>query len=130
MFAERRLDAGTKRGGGRHEDLGRRTGELRGRVSFAFYSPIQIGFCTLTGGLSTPRKAAAGAASAHISKFVIIKKLPPAWRYRLGVRTEDSQSSNPGSIPGSATKPLLLSPDISYACRQCSKRPGTRHNTW
>ena len=25
-------------------------------------------------------------------------------RYRLGVRTEDSQSSNPGSIPGSATK--------------------------
>ena len=26
------------------------------------------------------------------------------WRYRLGVRTEDSQSSNPGSIPGSATK--------------------------
>src|SRR5260370_42485155 len=28
----------------------------------------------------------------------------PKWRYRLGVRTEDSQSSNPGSIPGSATK--------------------------
>jgi hypothetical protein len=28
---------------------------------------------------------------------------PPKWRYRLGVRTEDSQSSNPGSIPGSAT---------------------------
>ena len=28
----------------------------------------------------------------------------PGWRYRLGVRTEDSQSSNPGSIPGSATK--------------------------
>ena len=27
----------------------------------------------------------------------------PGWRYRLGVRTEDSQSSNPGSIPGSAT---------------------------
>src|SRR5439155_12001928 len=24
-------------------------------------------------------------------------------RYRVGVRTEDSQSSNPGSIPGSAT---------------------------
>ena len=30
--------------------------------------------------------------------FVALK-----WRYRLGVRTEDSQSSNPGSIPGSAT---------------------------
>src|SRR5258708_35412540 len=29
--------------------------------------------------------------------------LPGTWRYRLGVRTEDSQSSNPGSIPGSAT---------------------------
>ncbi len=28
----------------------------------------------------------------------------PGWRYRLGVRTEDSQSSNPGSIPGSATR--------------------------
>src|SRR5215831_7959016 len=36
--------------------------------------------------------------------FAIIRKLPPEWRYRLGVRTEDSQSSNPGSIPGSATK--------------------------
>jgi hypothetical protein len=37
--------------------------------------------------------------------FVIIGFLrnPPKWRYRLGVRTEDSQSSNPGSIPGSAT---------------------------
>jgi hypothetical protein len=30
----------------------------------------------------------------------------PPGRYRLGVRTEDSQSSNPGSIPGSATKSL------------------------
>lgn len=30
------------------------------------------------------------------------------WRYRLGVRTEDSQSSNPGSIPGSATNLLIL----------------------
>ena len=28
----------------------------------------------------------------------------PLWRYRLGVRTSDSQSENPGSIPGSATK--------------------------
>src|SRR5205814_6261287 len=37
------------------------------------------------------------------------RSIPFAWRYRLGVRTEDSQSSNPGSIPGSATKPLLLS---------------------
>src|SRR5580658_7656475 len=34
--------------------------------------------------------------------FAIIEAL--RGRYRLGVRTEDSQSSNPGSIPGSATK--------------------------
>ena len=45
-----------------------------------------------------------------ISGFVVklvqgSEPLPPdRWRYRLGVRTEDSQSSNPGSIPGSATK--------------------------
>ncbi len=32
------------------------------------------------------------------------------WRYRLGVRTEDSQSSNPGSIPGSATNQDTLKP--------------------
>src|SRR6266478_110318 len=33
-------------------------------------------------------------------------------RYRLGVRTEDSQSSNPGSIPGSATNYIRQSPLI------------------
>ncbi len=38
-------------------------------------------------------------------RFVIIEAIFLKWRYRLGVRTEDSQSSNPGSIPGSATKP-------------------------
>ncbi len=37
------------------------------------------------------------------------------WRYRLGVRTEDSQSSNPGSIPGSATNYHPLSRVISAA---------------
>ncbi len=36
-------------------------------------------------------------------RFDIIFKSPPEWRYRLGVRTEGSQPSNPGSIPGSAT---------------------------
>src|SRR5436190_3244367 len=36
-------------------------------------------------------------------------------RYRLGVRTEDSQSSNPGSIPGSATNHLFLPRDLSYS---------------
>src|SRR6266566_732336 len=33
-------------------------------------------------------------------------------RYRLGVRTEDSQSSNPGSIPGSATNSLSITYNI------------------
>ncbi len=47
------------------------------------------------------RKGAPEASQA----FVIIEIC--LWRYRLGVRTEDSQSSNPGSIPGSATKPIL-----------------------
>src|SRR5271165_6832117 len=71
---------------------------------------MQIGFCASEGGLSTPRKAAIGAAPAHFTKFAIIRKLPPEWRYRLGVRTEDSQSSNPGSIPGSATSYYPLKP--------------------
>src|SRR5580704_2810010 len=43
---------------------------------------------------------------------------------------EDSQSSNPGAIPGSATNSLLLSPAISYACYPGPKRPGTRRDTW
>ena len=38
------------------------------------------------------------------------------WRYRLGVRTEDSQSSNPGSIPGSATNYIPLRPAKSAGC--------------
>ena len=47
--------------------------------------------------------------------FVIIglRRNPPAWRYRLGVRTEDSQSSNPGSIPGSATNYVSITYAIS-----------------
>jgi hypothetical protein len=50
-------------------------------------------------------------ANAPSPRFVIISTRP-RWRYRLGVRTEDSQSSNPGSIPGSATN-LFLWPCIS-----------------
>jgi hypothetical protein len=38
------------------------------------------------------------------SWFDILRMSLSEWRYRLGVRTEDSQSSNPGSIPGSATR--------------------------
>ena len=48
-------------------------------------------------------------------RFAIIGKVSPAWRYRLGVRTEDSQSSNPGSIPGSATKLYRLSNQLLTA---------------
>src|SRR5271166_2309720 len=48
-------------------------------------------------------------------RFVIIAKVFWQWRYRLGVRTEDSQSSNPGSIPGSATNsafPIVVSSNM------------------
>ena len=48
----------------------------------------------------------------------------PAWRYRLGVRTEDSQSSNPGSIPGSATSyhPLKSAKSAGYVFAQKPRR--------
>ena len=45
-----------------------------------------------------------------MSKFVCYNRPLPGWRYRLGVRTEDSQSSNTGSIPVSATNYLPLRP--------------------
>ena len=45
------------------------------------------------------------------------EELPWEWRYRLGVRTEDSQSSNPGSIPGSAT----ITAAITYAISEHSQ---------
>jgi hypothetical protein len=50
--------------------------------------------------------AVAAAMPAAENIFGIIERVFLAWRYRLGVRTEDSQSSNPGSIPGSATNSL------------------------
>ena len=53
---------------------------------------------------SAPVGACAGA------KWLAIIEVCPEWRYRLGVRTEDSQSSNPGSIPGSATSYHPLKP--------------------
>ena len=56
---------------------------------------------------------------------------PPAkaWRYRLGVRTEDSQSSNPGSIPGSATNSDLSRPAFSSTYRHHLAKVQTRRNT-
>src|ERR1700738_436668 len=59
--------------------------------------------CPLPG----PKTARPRAPGLVKTAFVIIglRCDPLEWRYRLGVRTEDSQSSNPGSIPGSATKP-------------------------
>src|SRR5437588_7324848 len=47
-------------------------------------------------------------------------------RYRLGVRTEDSQSSNAGSIPGSATSSLASSLDLSCTSEWTSETPETR----
>ena len=55
--------------------------------------------------------------------------LRPGWRYRLGVRTEDSQSSNPGSIPGSATLPLLLSSAVSGLSVRIQDTSKTRRRT-
>ncbi len=45
-----------------------------------------------------------GFRALTVSLSECYKKESPRWRYRLGVRTSDSQSENPGSIPGSATK--------------------------
>jgi hypothetical protein len=55
--------------------------------------------------------ARADAMSARL-RFASVSPLEK-WRYRLGVRTEDSQSSNPGSIPGSATNSLSITYSIS-----------------
>src|SRR6266851_1162612 len=62
---------------------------MRIRRTFAFYSLNKLS--------STRERLSRGFAIITASQG----------RYRLGVRTEDSQSSNPGSIPGSATKPLF-----------------------
>src|SRR5438105_13398989 len=50
------------------------------------------------------------------------------WRYRLGVRTEDSQSSNPGSIPGSATNTFQLPPAESAISLDYSRTPTDHGN--
>src|SRR5260370_12317562 len=61
------------------------------------------------------KTARTGAPVLGERAFVIIglRCNPPEWRYRLGVRTEDSQSSNPGSIPGSATNFISTTYNIS-----------------
>ncbi len=72
-------------------------------ATFAFYSPLADRILRLGRELVNPLQSRFWSGFGSLCKFVIIRKLPPEWRYRLGVRTEDSQSSNPGSIPGSAT---------------------------
>src|SRR5450759_248099 len=52
---------------------------------------------------SLPERAARGDGGAEIETMLCYNLNLLPGRYRLGVRTEDSQSSNPGSIPGSAT---------------------------
>ncbi len=49
--------------------------------------------------------------SENVRNCACYNEALPRRRYRLGVRTEDSQSSNPGSIPGSAT--ILLNLPLS-----------------
>src|SRR5208282_540059 len=58
-------------------------------------------------GLENPRDPAPSLGGTSFC-YNRISSHPPEWRYRLGVRTEDSQSSNPGSIPGSATTQSYL----------------------
>src|SRR5579862_8901934 len=54
--------------------------------------------------------------------FVIMTALRR--RYRLGVRTEDSQSSNTGSIPVSATKPFAITQYFQlFASNLCPHMP-------
>jgi hypothetical protein len=52
-----------------------------------------------------PLKNMDKALLTELTAFGSIQQL---WRYRLGARTGDSQSSNQGSIPCSATKTSLL----------------------
>src|ERR1700681_176028 len=96
----------------------------------------------LCGELSRAKSAATASHVSEIARpgapvwreraFVIIglRRNPPEWRYRLGVRTEDSQSSNPGSIPGSATKVInSLLPTIfsdTYGTEVVSEKVGCR----
>src|SRR5271157_6569623 len=110
MFAERRPDTGTKCGGGWHGRPRMTTGERKGK-NFRFLFAYTDRILRPGRRLVNPSQSRYWSGSGHIAEFVIIGKLPPEWRYRLGVRTEDSQSSNPGSIPGSATKP-------KYFCNQ------------
>jgi hypothetical protein len=54
------------------------------------------------------KRSSRGAVGMKLSESrLCYNKRSSRWRYRLGVRTEDSQSSNPGSIPGSATNLIL-----------------------
>src|SRR5262249_37549505 len=60
------------------------------------------------GKLQITQSASIGAQACYVFLFCYTVIAALRWRYRLGVRTEDSQSSNPGSIPGSATKKPVI----------------------
>ena len=95
-----------------------RDGRIGGEVFSLF---IRLTWDSATGNLGcqplfrSPVNTGSGGSLGCWIRFAIIVRVTPAWRYRLGVRTEDSQSSNPGSIPGSATNSsffrLLLFPN-------------------
>ena len=72
------------------------------------HSPLATGFSgSLTNSLS-PRYKNRRLLARHIRSARNPSSSAPLWRYRLGVRTPDSQSGNPGSIPGTATNHLLV----------------------
>jgi hypothetical protein len=78
-------------------------------------------------GRSSRKKDAAGGVClhGHFSHAKIADDCRP-WRYRLKVRTEPSQGSNPGSSPGIATNlsTFLDSPTMQAARRNEFCRPG------
>src|SRR5579863_2611512 len=63
--------------------------------------------------------------SGSLNSFVIISVCFP-WRYRLGVRTEDSQSSNTGSIPVSAT--IALNFRVRSALKSLETMGSSQHS--
>ena len=89
---------------------------LRSYIYYILYRPVEGELCCIKKcdevvrnpeietSESLPERAARGDGGAEIETMLCYNLNLLPGRYRLGVRTEDSQSSNPGSIPGSATK--------------------------
>jgi hypothetical protein len=97
---------------------------------------IKDGPCRIHAGLRcrvalpNPKSRHIAASSKHFSEasFCYNDGSSHQWRYRLGVRTEDSQSSNPGSIPGSATTESYLQRNPPAFPWKSRKMPAIPHN--